>query len=136
VSADCPCQLTRGGSKWRARGLGSHRLLSWLPASPRATGSRQPQSLARRFLDAAGLIIPGVILALLPKCPVCLAAYIAFGTGVGLSMTTAGRLRTALIVMCVMSLSYYAARWGMRLVTLGAAANPAASEARARSAKK
>ena len=44
------------------------------------------------------------ILACLPKCPACLAAYLAACTGIGLSFSTTSFLRTILIVLCITSL--------------------------------
>ncbi len=49
------------------------------------------------------LIVPGVVLALVPKCPLCLVAYAAWA-GVGLSVTTAALLRRGLILACVVML--------------------------------
>jgi hypothetical protein len=68
-----------------------------------------PRRLARRCLDAVGWILSGGILALLPKCPACLAAYLAIGTGIGISTSTATYLRMFLLMLCIASLSYLAA---------------------------
>jgi hypothetical protein len=60
--------------------------------------------------DLAGWIVPATILALVPKCPACFAAYIAIGTGLGVSVTTATFLRALLILLCVGSLSFLVGR--------------------------
>lgn len=70
----------------------------------------------RRCLEAAGWVVPGALLALLPKCPACLAAYVAVGTGVGLSATAAGYLRVSLLALCAGAIGLLTARRARRLV--------------------
>ncbi len=67
-------------------------------------------SLARRSLGAASHVVPAAVLVLLPKCPACLAAWLAVGTGIGVTVSTAAYLRTALLGLCLASLGYLAAR--------------------------
>jgi hypothetical protein len=52
----------------------------------------------------------------MPKCPVCVAAYVAALTGMGISLSAAAYVRTSLIAMAlatfaVMSLSLLVASW-------------------------
>jgi hypothetical protein len=66
--------------------------------------------------EATGWIAPGVGLALIPKCPMCLAAYVAAITGAGISIPMAERLRLVLLIGCVGALCFVAARTGARLL--------------------
>ncbi len=62
--------------------------------------------LAKRGLGALPWFVPTVLLALLPKCPACFAAWLALASGAGVSATTASHVRTALVVLCVGSALY------------------------------
>ena len=71
----------------------------------------EPKSrLARHFWGIAGGVFPGIMLAILPKCPLCLAAWIAAGTGIGLSAEAASDLRTVAIILSLAPLLYAVGR--------------------------
>lgn len=59
-------------------------------------------------------ILSGVLLIVLPKCPMCLAAYIAAATGIGLTFAAASHLRTALLVLCAATLAHLAVQLLLR----------------------
>lgn len=61
----------------------------------------------RRSKDYIKMAVSAFIFVLIPKCPVCLAGYIALGTGLGISLTTATYIRFGLIIACALSLLYF-----------------------------
>ena len=70
----------------------------------------------QRCLGVAQWIAPASVLALLPKCPACVAAYVALASGVGISVTAAAYLRSGAIAVCVAVLLYAAAKAVRRLI--------------------
>lgn len=60
----------------------------------------------QRARNAASWILPSVILAAMPKCPVCVAAYVALFTGCGVSLAAAGAVRWLVMIACIVSLAY------------------------------
>jgi len=62
---------------------------------------------ARRSIrQTAGWLAPAAILAVLPKCPLCVVAWVAAGTGLGLSLAAATYLRTLVILLCVLAMGF------------------------------
>lgn len=68
----------------------------------------------RRKRGLAGWLVPGAALVLMPKCPVCVAMYVALFTGVGISVAMASALRTAALFLCAALLVLAAARTFLR----------------------
>jgi len=71
-----------------------------------AASDRKTPTWARRVRGIFAWVLPSAILVLVPKCPVCLAAYVALWTGLGLSLATATSLRWVLLFLCVASLLF------------------------------
>ena len=69
-----------------------------------ADGKAHPPRVTQRRFAWAKCSLPTLILAVLPKCPACLAAYVTLGTGISLSVAAASILRTLLIGACVATL--------------------------------
>ncbi len=74
------------------------------PSAPGGVPRRS--SPLRRLWEMAGLLLPGTLLALMPKCPMCLAAYVALGTGCTLSYTSAHLLMRTLTALCICTLAF------------------------------
>jgi hypothetical protein len=73
-------------------------------------------TFARRCLDIVGWLAPSILLVFMPKCPACFAAYVAIGTGLGISFATAVHLRLLFITLAVGSLILFAAVHTWRLM--------------------
>jgi hypothetical protein len=65
---------------------------------------------ARHCCETAGSALPTVLLAILPKCPACLAAWFATAAGLGISTAAAARLHTLLIALCLAAPLYLLGR--------------------------
>ena len=72
----------------------------------------------RRVRNTGGWLVPAVLLAVLPKCPLCFVALFAAATGLGLSVVVAAYLRMALIVLCVAALLFLLIGSVRRAVTI------------------
>lgn len=73
-----------------------------LPSPTTCCGCRPPRW--RRAGRTASWLLPAALLAAMPKCPVCLAAYIALITGIICPAGTASVLMHAVVAVCVVLL--------------------------------
>lgn len=86
----------------------------------------------RRVSEIVGWIAPSATLVLLPKCPVCVAMYVALVSGVGISVASAAKVRMLLLILCVAILGCQAVwrlgRFALRTAVLSKAIRPSDSE--------
>lgn len=68
-----------------------------------------------RGLRALSWLGPGALLILMPKCPACMAGYIAVLTGLGVSLSTAALVKYGLMTLCVAALTFLVIRRARRL---------------------
>jgi len=71
-----------------------------------AASSRKSPTWTRRVRGVFVWIAPSAMLALAPKCPACLAAYVMLWSGLGLSLSAATYLRWSLLSLSAAALLY------------------------------
>lgn len=67
--------------------------------------AREQKSWVLRVKEVAGWVLPSAVLALMPKCPICLAAYVALFTGFTMSGASAHILMRTLTLLCIGTLA-------------------------------
>lgn len=71
----------------------------------------RPRCCSRpRGRTVMGWLLPATILTALPKCPLCIAAYLAIATGFQVSISTAAYIRIAAIILCAACIGFLAIR--------------------------
>jgi hypothetical protein len=111
----CPCR--RIAASPRRSPAGDTATADQATAAPTVAGRARESQVTQRTRGAAAWALPSVALALVPKCPMCVAAYLAIGSGLGVSLTTAAHLRTALVWLCWSTLALLAVRMVARVWT-------------------
>lgn len=76
----------------------------------------EPKKHVRGYADSIKLALSVIGFTIIPKCPVCLAGYVALGTGIGLSLATATYLRMLLIVLCILFMAYFIVKYVLRFI--------------------
>ena len=70
-----------------------------------ADGKPSTGFLRRAWLGTQWLF-PTALLVLMPKCPLCVVAYVAMFTGIGITVATARWIQILMVVICVSSLAW------------------------------
>jgi hypothetical protein len=78
-------------------------------------GLPAPSSRLRRSLTLTRWSLPALVLILLPKCPACLAAYIALGTGLSLTVAASSYLRWSFLALAVAAIALNVFSFFLRL---------------------
>lgn len=65
----------------------------------------------RRGLWSSTCLLPAALVALAPKCPACLAAYLTLASGVGITATAAEHVRTGGAGLAGVGVIFFASRY-------------------------
>ena len=76
------------------------------------------RSWTRRFVAFSKWVVPLCTLAILPKCPVCVASYVLLLTGVSISLPVATAIRLALASISIAFLFYLLIRLRLRFASV------------------
>lgn len=85
---------------------GAPNTLNKAPPAP----SVRRRSWPARIRSALAWALPITTLALIPKCPACVAGYVLLLTGFGVSLPMAGNMRLALIASAAIIIVWLLAR--------------------------
>jgi hypothetical protein len=85
-----------------------------LEPPPKAGSGGGRAGFFRRAWGMIEWLFPAVMMVLIPKCPLCVAADIALFSGIGVSVTTARWIQILMLGLCVTSLTYLAIRYFRR----------------------
>ncbi len=87
-------------------------------AAPMPTQSKlydgKRASLLRRAWQTLQWLFPATLLLLIPKCPLCVAAYVALFTGIGISVSTARWIQILMLAFCFTALAHLVIRYWQR----------------------
>ena len=79
------------------------------------TEKRLSPGFARRLSHVTPSVVPGLLLLLLPKCPMCLAAWLTLATGLSISASQVSWVRISIVVLWVVALGHLL--WRRKAVT-------------------
>ena len=71
---------------------------------------KSPTGFLRRIWRGIQWLFPAAGMALIPKCPMCVAAYVALFTGVGISVAAAQWIQILMWAICLALLAYLVVR--------------------------
>ena len=81
-----------------------------LDPAPSPGDGHRPTGLFRRAWRGIQWLLPATLMVLTPKCPMCVAAYVATFTGIGITVSTARLIQNLMPALCLTSLAYLAIR--------------------------
>lgn len=87
-----------------------------LDAERNSNDGKRSTGFLRRGWRSFQWLFPTALLVLMPKCPFCVAAYIALFTGIGITVSTARWIQILMVVLGLVSLAYLAVGFWRRRV--------------------
>lgn len=86
----------------------------------------EPRTAPGRAAGLGASLLPAVLWMVLPKCPVCLAAWLAVATGIGFEAGDVGWIRAGLIALWAATAGWWISRRALRWVRIHRSIPPCA----------